>query len=39
MKCKCGQTAEVQQPNIFGEVEELCRECFNQLGHHEEETE
>ncbi len=32
MKCKCGKQAEVQQPNIFGEIDELCRDCFNALG-------
>lgn len=35
MKCKCGKTAELQQPNIFDEVEHLCRDCFNSLGHHD----
>ena len=36
MKCKCGKEAELQQENIFGEVDELCRDCFDKLGHHEE---
>ncbi|VXB52681.1 hypothetical protein EXIGUO8H_20359 [Exiguobacterium sp. 8H] len=39
MTCKCGQKAEVQQPNIFGEIEDLCRDCFNSLGHPEVKTE
>lgn len=36
MTCKCGKEAELQQENIFGEVDELCRDCFDKLGHHEE---
>ena len=36
MKCKCGKEAELQQENIFGEVDELCRDCFDKLGHREE---
>ena len=39
MKCKCGQTAELQQQNIFDEIEELCRDCFNSLGHHDDQPE
>lgn len=35
MKCKCGRDAEVQQMNIFDEEEHLCRDCFNDLGHHD----
>lgn len=32
MTCKCGKEAELKQENIFGEVDELCRDCFNSLG-------
>lgn len=39
MKCKCGQKAELQQQNIFEEVEHLCRDCFNSLGHHDDRPE
>ncbi|MBR2758944.1 MAG: hypothetical protein IKG65_07445 [Exiguobacterium sp.] len=35
MTCNCGQKAELQQQNIFDEIEHLCRDCFNSLGHHD----
>lgn len=35
-KCKCGKRAEVEQVNIFDEVEAFCGDCFNELGKHEE---